>query len=64
MMAAISVHWASEKFPAMLADDRGLGLGGFDVFRLISSAEFDVVSGDEGSRFASSTGRYSVEEPA
>ena len=49
MMAAISVRWASEKFPAMLADDRGFGVGGFDVFRLISSAEFDVVSSDEGS---------------
>ena len=48
----------------MLADDRGFGVGGFDVFRLISSAEFNVVSGDEGSRFASSTGRYSVEEAA
>ena len=64
MMAAISVRWASEKFPAMLADDRGFGVGGFDVFHLISSAEFDFVSGDEGSRLASSTGRHSVEEPA
>ena len=64
MMAAISVRWASEKFPAMLADERDFGVGGFDVFRLISSAEFDVVSSDEGSRFASSAGRYSVEEPA
>ena len=63
-MAAISVRWASEKFPAMLANDRGFEVGRFDVFRLISSAEFYFVSGDEGSQFASSTGRYSVEEPA
>ena len=48
----------------MLANDKGFEVGRFDVFRLISSAEFDFVSGDEGSRFASSTGRYSVEEPA
>ena len=47
----------------MLADDRGLGVGEFDVFRLISSTGFNVISSDEGSRFASSTDRYLVKKP-
>ena len=31
MMVAISVRWASEKFPAMLVNDRGSEVGGFDL---------------------------------